>query len=89
MYRIEGTSSDGDSFDFPGVSFDSFEAAEEYARAYARSVSGTDYVSSPEAGVIRAVGGSYVETLRIVGSFTPSRNFTSPDGDPFDIPRGE
>jgi len=64
VFVLDGTTSDGDAFDFPGVRFDSLSDAVAYARCYASSVSGTDeIISDPMEGWVIAFGTEYSETI--------------------------
>ena len=66
VYVLEGVTSEGESFDFPGVRFASTHEAVGYAVTYAHSVSGTDQVFADYAeGWARAQGADYAETIRV------------------------
>lgn len=66
VYVLEGVTSEGESFDFPGVRFNSMVEAMRYAITYARGVSSTDnWVADHSAGWVRAVGDEYSETIRV------------------------
>ena len=67
-YKIQGETSDGETFDFPGVRFDSHDEAVTYALKYARIVSGTTEVEIdrlPTVTIVTARGETYAERLRI------------------------
>jgi len=66
VFVLDGTTSDGDAFDFPGARFDSLADAVDYARRYASSVSGTDEVIANDTeGWVIAFGTEYSETIRV------------------------
>jgi hypothetical protein len=67
-YVIEGTTSDGESFDLAPNGFDSHDDAVNYAMEYARCVTGTDSIEVERLDtttVITARGSAYAERLRI------------------------
>jgi hypothetical protein len=68
-YRIEGITSDGESFDLGPRYFDSHDEAVTYAMEYARSVTGTSRVEVErlwDRTVVTAQGEEYGERLTIM-----------------------
>ena len=65
-YTLQGITSEGETFDFPGVRFNTYQEAVDYAMTYARCVTGTDSVY-PSLGsrTIKALGLNYSETITI------------------------
>lgn len=69
-FVLEGITSEGETFEFPGVRFSTAGEAYRYAQEYARGVSGTDTMLDypPEGdfnGYVRAVGENYSERVSV------------------------
>ena len=66
VYVLEGVTSEGESFDFPGVRFASAHEAVGYALRYANGVTDTTQVFADYGeGWVRAAGDDYSETIRV------------------------
>ena len=69
VFVLEGFTSDGESFDFPGVRFTDRDDAIKYAVNYASCVTGTDEVDvtglDSDSPRVRASGREYSESVYV------------------------